>query len=542
MEDRPSKEAIVEEFKGGFALIDEDVLQQILSRLPAKSFAFAACVCSSWTRVCARILSRPNLLSALSLNPNLERAVDEAIDRVLAEPIRPHFAIAFVGKKFSLKSIHRRVTRRLGSGIPIIINKTPGIIGADALTDEFREVKWVKGDTENSYNSARNADRGLVLVVGFVPGLRVRAVPLLNLSSGSSLVSSIDKFVTDIKDFATSVSGCSSPVGIIMFADQWFDMKLVLEKLDYAMSKDTAIVGDDGSCGFLYSNGADSIIMVENEQISSKSEEHAYKNLGLLAVGLVFAMEKESSHGEIQFSVALSTGVSPLGPIYKGASVRVVNRNNNPDCATWLTARREGSIEEIGGIRIIQDIDHEQVADDVFTDDLYIGVVRRRKCSIGPEKVKWISSIAFTEVKGADEEHLFVKGDGIKTGDQFQFYQPDPDSALSSRNRVLEDFKALKLDGCSKHEMFKSGCGNRDTEVFGGLIFCCFGRGESFFGHPNVDSSALTDNFPGLPIGGMFCFGEIGRSAVAVRGTPVNCFFHVYSTVYLLMLYKPRKP
>ncbi|KAK9117584.1 hypothetical protein Sjap_016531 [Stephania japonica] len=534
------KEAIVEESKGGFGLLSEDVLQQILSRLPAKSFAFAACVCSSWTRICARILSRPNLLSTLSLNPNSERAVDEAIDRVLAVPIRPHFAIAFVGKKFNLKIIHCRFRRRLGSGIPIIINKAPGIIGADAFTDEFKEVKWVEGDSENSYNSARNADRGLVLVVGFVPGLRVRAVPLLNLSSeGSSLVSSIDKFVTDIKDFTASVSGCSSPVGIILFADQWFDTKLVLEKLDYAMSKDTAVVGDDGSCGFLYSNGADSIITVENEHISSKIQ--AYPNLGLLAVALVFAMEKESSHREIQFSVALSTGVSPLGPIYKGASVRVVNSRNSLDCATWLTARREGSVEEIGGLRIIEDIDHE-VEDDVFTDDLYIGVVRRRKCSIGPEKVKWISSIAFTEVNGADEEHLFVKGDGIKTGDQFQFYQPDPNSALSSRNRVLEDFKVLKQDGCSKREIVKSVHGNCDTEVFGGLIFSCYGRGESFFGHPNVDSSALTENFPGLPIGGMFCLGEIGRSAVSVRGTPINCFFHVYSTVYLLMLYKPKKP
>jgi hypothetical protein len=55
----------------GFSQINDDVLQNILARLPALPFASAACVSKSWNRVCNRILTRPKLASALSLNPSL---------------------------------------------------------------------------------------------------------------------------------------------------------------------------------------------------------------------------------------------------------------------------------------------------------------------------------------------------------------------------------------------------------------------------------------------------------------------------------------
>ena len=51
--------------------INEDLLHKILAKLPARSFASAACVSRSWNRICNRILSRPKLSSALSLNPSL---------------------------------------------------------------------------------------------------------------------------------------------------------------------------------------------------------------------------------------------------------------------------------------------------------------------------------------------------------------------------------------------------------------------------------------------------------------------------------------
>lgn len=81
----------------------EDVLHNILSRLPAKSFASAACVNKSWNCVCNSILSRPRIASACSFKASAPIALQEVLDKVLLEPIRPHFAIANVGRGFNMR-------------------------------------------------------------------------------------------------------------------------------------------------------------------------------------------------------------------------------------------------------------------------------------------------------------------------------------------------------------------------------------------------------------------------------------------------------
>lgn len=56
--------------------------------------------------------------------------------------------------------------------------------------------------------------------------------------------------------------------------------------------------------------------------------------------------------GSIQFHVALSNGMSPIGPMYKAVSVREIRDKGT----TWLTAKREGSIEELDGQTILNQI------------------------------------------------------------------------------------------------------------------------------------------------------------------------------------------
>lgn len=68
----------------GIDCLNDDIIQNILARLPALSFAAAACVSKTWDRVCSQILSRPKLASALSLNPSLI---------VSARPIITHIRI-----------------------------------------------------------------------------------------------------------------------------------------------------------------------------------------------------------------------------------------------------------------------------------------------------------------------------------------------------------------------------------------------------------------------------------------------------------------
>ncbi|KAF5205748.1 F-box/LRR protein [Thalictrum thalictroides] len=252
------------------------------------------------------------------------------------------------------------------------------------------------------------------------------------------------------------------------------------------------------------------------------------------AVALVFARDRDKPQGsgEIHFNLALSTGVSPVGPIFKGASVRVI-KDEESKCSTWLTAKREGSADKLDGDSILQLLAESDI--DVLNRDLYLGVTKRRKCSIGTERGKIVSSLAFHEVLGGDEHYLYVRGSGLKTGDTFQFFSPDPQIGLMSRNAVFDNLRALNEKNGDKNI------------VFGGLVFTCYGRGESFLGQPNIDGSAFLENFPGVPLSGVFCCGEIGRSSssfaeqdsVVQRST--KCFNHIYSCVYLVIMYTPAR-
>lgn len=97
----------------------------------------------------------------------------DVLDKVLAEPIRPHFAIANVGSAFPLFEVLKivcdhsllhfylfllqkiiiiiiylfvfvletQVSKKLGPRTPMIISTASGISGRDAITDEFKEVQ-----------------------------------------------------------------------------------------------------------------------------------------------------------------------------------------------------------------------------------------------------------------------------------------------------------------------------------------------------------------------------------------------------------------
>ncbi|KAI7755867.1 hypothetical protein M8C21_013495, partial [Ambrosia artemisiifolia] len=211
----------------------------------------------------------------------------EVVNKVLSEPIRPHFAIASVGPSFSLQEAHQLITTKLGSQVPVITNDPSGIIGRDALSDEFKEIQWeiTEEDDDDDADAhvvpPESANRAIMLIVGFLPGLKVRTIPLLKQMEEPQIVM-VDKFVMDIREFSTSVSGCKSPAAIVMFSDFQAGMKAVMEKLDYAMSPETAIVGDSG-CQFQHTQHTD----VMEEHISA-------------AVALVFAVDRNKPPGIVR--------------------------------------------------------------------------------------------------------------------------------------------------------------------------------------------------------------------------------------------------
>ncbi|KAK6920507.1 hypothetical protein RJ641_014185 [Dillenia turbinata] len=155
-------------------------------------------------------------------------AVDEAVNKVLSGPIRPHFAIAHVGPCFDLDVAHKlgvqlnfptHLAARLGSTTPLITSVARGIMGIDAISNEFKEIKWDEFTPElgeEGYNLPANVNRGITLMVGFVPGLIVEAIPMIG-SKELVWALEVDKFVTDVRNYTSSVSHTTSPAAMIMF-------------------------------------------------------------------------------------------------------------------------------------------------------------------------------------------------------------------------------------------------------------------------------------------------------------------------------------
>ncbi|KAK4480764.1 hypothetical protein RD792_011614 [Penstemon davidsonii] len=502
--------------------LGEDLMRNILSRLPALSFASAACVSRYWNFLCNLVLSYPKLSSAASFSSSLENALSEAVDKVLSEPIRPHFVIASIGPAFSLQRAHQLIAEKLGSRIPLIINVSAGIIGRDLFTDKFVEVQWEVTEEDEGYEFAEeNASRGLILTVGFLPGLMTHIVPLLSEDMGPLLV---DEFVADIQGYASAVSDSESPAGIMLFADLKTDIKPVLQAMEYAFSRDTVIVGDGGS-RFLYRSGS---INTTNGMPKSAPA----------AVALLFARDRNKpiGIGEINFHAMLSTGLSPVGLTYKAVSVK------SYASSTCVTASRNTLHEHLDGITILEEV-YDQLGDRIQYPSFFIGVTKRRKCCVGMGKIRRMQFLEFHEVLGGNEEYLFLNSVGIKTGDPFQFYMSNSKSAMAYCKTISDNLRLLKL-GCEhRPDQASSSVSYLDkSEVFGGIIFSCCGRGDSFFGQSGVDSSPFLDNFPGVTFAGTYCNGEIGRSNSSLYNKEdgfSSCCVHVYSAAYLVMSYSP---
>ncbi|EOA13285.1 hypothetical protein CARUB_v10026315mg [Capsella rubella] len=459
------------------ASINDDLLHNILLRLPAKSFAFASCVNRSWNSLCNRILSRPKMVSAFSRNPNQTRAGEEVLDKVLSEPIRPHFVIANITCG-NMEETLTLITERVGSRVPIIVSVVAGILGKEACNDNAGEVKH-HVTTDDGLSVVANF--AILLTIGYLPGMKVDVIPAIQAKGE-------DTHATEP----------------------------ILQKLDYAMPAETIIVGDQ-TCEFLHKRGNEP----RNVQL--------HKDDSRVFAGLVFARDRHrpTQAGRIQFDAAISRAMSSVDLRYKAANVRVSRRPRCP--STLLTAKRGGEAEVLNGDQILDDI-NDFLGNQIWENDPYLGVIKRRKYSIGlEEKPKIMASLVFHQVTGADEQDLLVNGAEIKTGDYFQVYLPDLKVAEASLNAVSSQLRNLQ----SKPNK---------PEVVGGFAFVGSRRGDSFFGRQNADCTPFLENFPELPFGGIFCNGEIGRSLFVEDGeekkeVSIRRCLHVYSSVYLIVSY-----
>lgn len=87
---------------------------------------------------------------------------------------------------------------------------------------------------------------------------------------------------------------------------------------------------------------------------------------------------------------------------------------------------------------------------------------------------------------------LIAIGEELQTGQRVRFCRRDPVGARSDLERMLSELRV------------RAGTAPR-----GGLYFSCLGRGRHLFGDDSAELGAIEREFPGLPLTGFFCSGEI---------------------------------
>lgn len=81
-----------------------------------------------------------------------------------------------------------------------------------------------------------------------------------------------------------------------------------------------------------------------------------------------------------------------------------------------------------------------------------------------------------------------------RMGQTIQFQRRDAAAASEDLNELLAHAKANLAD----------------TQIYGGCLFCCNGRGKNLFGRTSHDSELVQAHFGPTGIAGIFCNGEIG--------------------------------
>ena len=104
-----------------------------------------------------------------------------------------------------------------------------------------------------------------------------------------------------------------------------------------------------------------------------------------------------------------------------------------------------------------------------------------------------------------------------RTGQTIQFQRRDATAASEDLNELLAREKT-RLAG---------------TEIYGGCLFCCNGRGKNLFSRASHDSELVQAHFGPTGLAGFFCNGEIG---------PIGNknFLHGFTASLALFVKKPR--
>ncbi|CAN6713579.1 unnamed protein product [Malus baccata var. baccata] len=510
--------------QGVFSRVDDEILQNILGRLPGVEFSSAVGVNANWNKNFGQMLSRPKFSSALSLKPDLHM---KFLTRFSLKPIWLDFIVAYIGTNFSLEETHQLITEKIGCGVPIITNRTMGLIGTDVEAHNLNEVNWAQG------NSARNTEmihRGIVVSVGYVPYLRVEVFPQPSprhsVCYSAPHLLMMEHFVRDIQCLLLSAAlaydgaFCEGYSELFHLHDKNVDMNLVVAALDTIMPEKTAIVGDASA----------SLMCTRRNETGNYSRDL----FNFATAALVFVKDQHIPDFLLltnnQFYELTWGRLSSMSHCRRVSFHSVLISRQYHLLSSWISAVMSG----FKGVFIDSHIILRELQSQVWARQTFtLGSRKQRQYYNGASPPVSMTTLNFHEVRGGYGDFILVDGVGIQPDDVlFFFYHSDAITALNTIDYAFDNLQT-----------FVHNDSEIQPEMFGGFIFSSKKRDASMFNRPNVDCKPFADNFPVVPVAGMFgnkeiaCSGLLGEEEDQELGHPR--YVHACSSMYLAMTYVP---
>ncbi len=207
--------------------------------------------------------------------------------------------------------------------------------------------------------------------------------------------------------------------------------------------------------------------------------------------------------GNLRIDPIVAQGCRPIGPLY-----RVMSGEKN-----IILSLEDDQAQVDSPLSMLQSlVETLPEADrELARSSLFIGLVHNEfKSRLAPGDFLIRNLIGLDPQTGA-----LAMGDRVRVGQRVQFH--------------LRDAAASAADLQAWLETYSHSYPGPPPE--GTLMFSCLGRGFNLYGEPDFDASVIEKYLPNIPLGGFFCFGEIG---------PIGqeTFLHGYTSA--LAIFHPR--
>ena len=189
--------------------------------------------------------------------------------------------------------------------------------------------------------------------------------------------------------------------------------------------------------------------------------------------------------GDWTVEAVVAQGCRPIGPVFEVQEAKrnvVLRLQSNGLEATGAGQPSVGCLQEV--IARLNAEDRELVR-----HSLFIGLASN-SFSLAPESE---DNFLIRAIVGVDPRNGAIAiADSVRVGQRLQFHLRDGRTSRAELQHLLEQQRQTTMP------------------PLGAFCFACVGRGRGLYGEPDVDSGLCRTTYPQLPIGGLFCSGEIG--------------------------------